>query len=231
MWTVADCGWQAHLGRLARVTDSTPQSIPPGWYPDHANPAMQRWWDGTQWTEHTQQAYVAGGVAAEQLKAPEGTNWNTPWIWFVVLLPLLSSASLFLMDFRGYFEAFLSNPTSPNMSGAMSALFSPGYFVAIVLGWLIIALTIVFSYLDWRELKKRGVPQPFHWAFSFLALASAGVVYPIGRAVVTNRRGAGGLVVLWVTIAVFVLGLIIGMIWFFVIFGQIMSLMPPIPTR
>lgn len=28
---------------------STPRA---GWYPDPQNPAQQRWWDGTQWTNH-----------------------------------------------------------------------------------------------------------------------------------------------------------------------------------
>lgn len=27
---------------------------PAGWYADQQNPAMQRWWDGQQWTGHTQ---------------------------------------------------------------------------------------------------------------------------------------------------------------------------------
>lgn len=35
--------------------------IAPGWYPDNADPALQRWWDGTQWTTHTTQtAQVTG---------------------------------------------------------------------------------------------------------------------------------------------------------------------------
>jgi len=33
--------------------------IAPGWYPDNANPALQRWWDGGQWTTHTTQAVQA----------------------------------------------------------------------------------------------------------------------------------------------------------------------------
>lgn len=32
--------------------------IAPGWYPDNADPSLQRWWDGRQWTTHT-----APGVA------------------------------------------------------------------------------------------------------------------------------------------------------------------------
>ncbi|MFE9323586.1 DUF2510 domain-containing protein [Nocardia sp. NPDC052278] len=26
----------------------------PGWYPDHANPGLVRWFDGYQWTNYTQ---------------------------------------------------------------------------------------------------------------------------------------------------------------------------------
>lgn len=33
------------------MTDQQQQQ-PPGWYPDASG--VQRWWDGTQWTEHTQ---------------------------------------------------------------------------------------------------------------------------------------------------------------------------------
>ncbi len=34
--------------------------IPPGWYPDNADPALQRWWDGAQWTTHTAAAAPGG---------------------------------------------------------------------------------------------------------------------------------------------------------------------------
>lgn len=229
LWTTVPWSY----GGTVTETPSQPpnQPIPPGWYADHANPALQRWWDGTQWTEHTQQAYVAGGVAVEQLKAPEGTSWNTPWIWFVLLLPLLGVGSLFLIDINGYIDALISNPQNPDVAGAMSALFSPGYIIAIVLGWVVTAVTILFAYLDWRELRKRGIPQPFHWAFAFLALAGVGIVYPIGRAVVTNRRGAGGLVVMWIAIGTVVLSLIIGIVWSVVLFNQITQLvLTTVPT-
>ncbi|MGW0735443.1 DUF2510 domain-containing protein [Streptomyces sp. NPDC002851] len=37
---------------------------PPGWYPDPSLPAVERWWDGSAWTEHTRGAAGAGPVGA-----------------------------------------------------------------------------------------------------------------------------------------------------------------------
>ena len=60
-----------------------------------------------------------------------------------------------------------------------------------------------------RELKKRGVQQPFHWAFAFLT----SIVYVIGRSVVVKRRTGGGLAPLWVYIVELILSFIIGIIF------------------
>ncbi|MFF2605819.1 DUF4041 domain-containing protein [Arthrobacter koreensis] len=38
-------------------------NTPAGWYPDGQNPAIVRWWDGRQWTQHTQPAQLPGAPA------------------------------------------------------------------------------------------------------------------------------------------------------------------------
>ncbi|WP_327191608.1 DUF2510 domain-containing protein [Streptomyces xinghaiensis] len=47
-------------------------TTPPGWYPDPGHtgggPALERWWDGSGWTDHTRQAQAAAPAAA----APPG---------------------------------------------------------------------------------------------------------------------------------------------------------------
>jgi len=54
---VESVAWVAPVSSVAPVasfgaTVATDQ-IAPGWYPDNADPALQRWWDGVQWTTHT----------------------------------------------------------------------------------------------------------------------------------------------------------------------------------
>ena len=202
------------------MTDVT--ATPPGWYPDPHGGPTARWWDGIQWTGHLMPLQPA-----EPPKAPEGTNTNTVWIWLVALLPLLGIASLFLIDFSGYLTATLQNPNSP---AAVSSLFTPGYVLSIVLGWGGAIATVVAGYLDYRVLRARGVPQPFHWAFGFLVLASAGIVYPIGRSVVVRRRAGGSMAPMYVAIAVFVAIILTAIIWSIVLTTQIFAMIPSYST-
>lgn len=54
---------QNPIGHYPLAQGSAAQAvvIAPGWYPDNADPSLQRWWDGAQWTTHT-----APGVAGTQ---------------------------------------------------------------------------------------------------------------------------------------------------------------------
>ena len=195
------------------ATPATP-SVAAGWYQDPSNAAQQRWWDGTQWTEQVSAPAYGSPQAYEQLKAPAGTSGNTPWIWLVVFLPLLGLLPLFFIDIGGYLEDSILYAGDPN--GAMRSVVEfytqPAMLLALGLSFVVLVGTILFAYLDWRELKRRGVPAPFHWAFSFLAIAGFGVVYPIGRAVVTKRRTGSGNGVLLATILTIVVSFIVAIV-------------------
>jgi hypothetical protein len=175
------------------VTDTT--ATPAGWYPDPHGGPTARWWDGTQWTDH----HAPIQQAPEDLKAPEGTKTNTVWIWLIVFLPLLSYLSIFTIDWNAYIQASIASPV-----GSITGAFQPGFILTTLGGWGILALEVVFGYLDHRQLTRNGVPRPFHWAWSFL-----NPVYPIGRAVVVRRRTGSGIWPMWASIAVLGVGLIL----------------------
>ena len=192
-------------------------AVAAGWYPDPSSAGQQRWWDGTTWTEQVSAPAVAASTSAayatgDQLKAPAGTSGNTPWIWFVVFLPLLPIIPMVLIDFAGLIDNSIRNPLAVT-ENMLDFVVQPAVILSIVLSWLANVGTIVFAYLDWRALKRRGVPQPFHWAFSFLVLVSLGVVYPIGRAVVAKRRTGSGNGVLLATILTIVISVIFGIVY------------------
>lgn len=214
------------------MTDSTSQQIPAGWYPDPSNSAQQRWWDGTQWSEHTsapayaapvappaygeriQPAYAANPYtgAAEELKAPEGIDLGTAWIWLVAIVPVLPVLGLLFVDWAAMF-ADLDDPAA-SMQAQFAMYTNPGYLIATLGGWIGYGVSVLFSYFDYRDLRDRGLPQPFHWAWSFLSY----MVYVIGRSVVVKRRsGRSYWGPLWLMIA--------GGVFSFIVAGWVMVAM------
>lgn len=172
-------------------------NTPAGWYPDPEDATRSRWWNGAEWSEHRSAPatpYSATTSAAE-LRAPEGTEWNTVWIWLVVLLPLIPMVGLFTIDWSG-----LINLNDPTGMSSLAFLVSPGYLMATIGGWVVYGLCAWFAYLDSRELQRRGVPRPFHFAWVFLSSA----VYAIGRSVVIRKRTDRGISPMWATIATLV---------------------------
>jgi len=200
-------------------------SIPAGWYPDPAGSTQQRWWDGTQWTGHlsgpaplaqpyAQQAYQAPrSYIAEQLRAPDGTRTGTVWIWLTIFVPLLGVllGLPYLLQSSSFYTGMIGTFAQNGASGAttlppevsaeiysrMSGLVGLGA-LATVGGWVSAGLGVLFGGLDWRELRRRGVPRPFHWAWGFFGA----LVYVIGRDIVARRRTGSGMAAMWVAIAV-----------------------------
>lgn len=278
-------------------------STPAGWYPDPADSARTRWWDGAKWTEHTspgaeaaqaaaaerpevprygeyapttpaepvapgaqpvppvispttphtapaypseqaypsqqaypaqQQAYPSGYPAAAPAvqagpSAP-GADTNTLWIYLSILASTLPILSLFLIDWNGYLDFFMqldSSGTYESTAAANAMLQWTGSVLLIsLLSYVFIALSIVFAWLDWRELKKRGVARPFHWGFAFFALVISIGVYIIGRTVVLKRETGSGMTALWVWIGSIVLSIVVSIAWFVWFWQQLLLAMP-----
>ncbi|MDG4864545.1 DUF2510 domain-containing protein, partial [Streptomyces sp. T-3] len=45
-------------------------TTPPGWYPDPSVPSLERWWDGTSWTEHSRSPQQAEAQAPQYFTQP-----------------------------------------------------------------------------------------------------------------------------------------------------------------
>ena len=191
-----------------------------GWYPDPYGSGALRWWDGVRWSD---QLASPPSPYAPQRRRPlaPGTPLYTVWIWLVAALPLANGLLLFLLRPQPMFR------TAPGGSDVVLAdpfalIGGPLYFVVVGLSWLIAAALVVFSWLDYRELVRRGMERPFHWAWSFL-----GIVYPIGRSVVVRAVAGGrGLAPLWVAIAAYVVSFILSIVWSIVLVSEILGNLP-----
>jgi len=158
-------------------------------------------------------------------RAPEGTTTGTVWIWLIVVLPLvqmLASIPLLVGIGEMYTKLFgtldFSDSASSNevMQGMLSSyigLFGPVLWVTL-LSYLLSGVGVLLGWLDWRELRGRGVPKPFHWAWGFFAFTGAGtLVYLIGRTVVARRRTGTGLAPLWAGIVVYIVLMVATFAW------------------
>ena len=152
---------------------------------------------------------AAAGV--QPLRAPAGVKPGTVWFWLLAVgVPVLTILDLIPTSI--YLSQVIGGETT-DPTAAASAVFSPAYLLVLLSGWFIYAVSIVFGLLDWRELKARGVPKPFHWAWGFFVLAVGWpAVYVIGRAVVAKRRTGAGLAPLWVFIGLEVVAFIVTLV-------------------
>lgn len=154
--------------------------------------------------------------AAPSAAAPARSDipTDTVWIWLVVALPLVSLLALFLFDWSAYVQESIYASLYPEQAPYAAAATLTVTAGASAFSFVVAALTVLFSFLDWRQLRARGIQKPFHWAWSFFVFAiSSGGVYIIGRAVVLRRQTGKGLAPVWGWIAVMLVTVIAGAIW------------------
>jgi hypothetical protein len=134
----------------------------------------------------------------------------------LALLPLIG-----LIDSAvtlGSYDRIVTEALDPN-----AAPFSPQQLISGAIAWVVIGLSVLFGVLDWRALKKAGVPNPFHWAWIFFNVVGV-PVYMVGRSIVVRRRVGSGLAPMIVNLvlvaAAFVLGIVAAVLAFGAIFDS-----------
>jgi hypothetical protein len=182
---------------------TSPGFAPAGWYPTAPGSPQLRWWDGRQWTENV---HTLGATSVPAETAPAGTSPYTAWIWIYALLPLVQFAELPILS-SFYTRVFAAGLRDPSAITAAEYAPGSGFLVIEGLAFVLLAIYVVLALLDFRALKARGVPRPFHWAWSFFGFFSP-LVYIIGRTVVVRRRVGSGLAPIWVNIVAIVVGVV-----------------------
>ncbi|WP_052460635.1 hypothetical protein [Microbacterium gorillae] len=170
-----------------------------------------------------------GYAPPAQLAAPVDPNTptNTVWIWPAMFLPMLPALGLFFVDWPGLFatmEHFVltapKNATPAEVLEQEMVVFQamgPMVWVSILV-YPLMGLSVLFFWLDWRELGRRGIVRRFHWAWAFIGIvASVGaLVSVIGRTVVLRQQGLRAMAPLWAYIAaaaVSVIGTVAFSVW------------------
>lgn len=123
------------------------QSPPANWYPDPDRPDLQRYWDGTAWTEHTAPAVrPQPAVGGFQPPTPAGTAPD-PWLWQSIVVTLLCCLPLGIAGIV-YASRSSSAWSAGDVAGAHQAAGTARtltlWAVGVALGALVLWFLVVF---------------------------------------------------------------------------------------
>lgn len=205
-------------------------SAPAGWYPDPSGAGGARWWDGARWAAPSVVNPVGapGGSVAAIPPAKVDVSTSTVWIWLAIAASVVPFFTPLLLDWRGFIDGIAASAATGVESSFLVSWQLSSLWISFV-SWAAVAAFIVFSWLDERELRRRGIERPFPWAWAFFGLLSFGMaVYMIGRAVVLRSRTvSGSWAPLWVWIATTVVGYIAVFAWVLWLLGALFSAIAP----
>jgi hypothetical protein len=163
-----------------------------------------------------QQVQYQPAFKAPRTPISDETPVYNPFIWAITLLPLVSV--LFMLTWQPEFRVITTRQGVTTLDPF--SMYTPGYFLLMASSLVIYGLSVFFAYLDYQRLGRAGVVRPFHWAWTFLNSA----VYVIGRSVIVNKVAPKrGLLPVWITIAVFVISMVVAGIWTSVMMQNMMS--------
>ncbi|OUE24512.1 DUF2510 domain-containing protein [Clavibacter michiganensis] len=135
---------------------------------------------------YAQQPYAQAGYAQQPYaatpppKVPASTSPSTWAIWVLAALPVVSLVLALNVDYRGALDM---DPRGPRPDALVAQA------VSSLVQLLVWGGSVALAYVDWRDLTRRGIVRPFHWAWAFIPVV--GGVYLIGRSIVVRRRIEG----------------------------------------
>jgi uncharacterized RDD family membrane protein YckC len=170
----------------------TPSLPPPGWYPDPAGQATQRWWDGTRWTEHlgTPPPAVARPRAATAAGTAELAGWWRRFGGYALDIVMLDVAVLIVDRLIKAADVALRAPLSPGLHAM-----TPGAQFATIITTLLIVLGYPFLLL-----RSRGQTVGM-MAAGVLAVDRASGAVPTTAQVWRRVLTFAALTVVWLQIA------------------------------
>jgi hypothetical protein len=201
--------------------DTATAAVPAGWYPDPEGHPRSRWWDGGRWTAdfnvQFDEPMLADDFSEEVTNRVDEAfthirSVSTVWIWLAIIVPYAALPFISALTPLYSEDALAAQSGAGDSSAALVRLITPELVALVIIGFAAPWVTIFCAYRDWRWLERRGVVQPFHWAWSFMTLAGF-PVYSFGRAIVTNRRTDRGIWVLWLSIAMFAISIAVSAVW------------------
>jgi hypothetical protein len=139
-----------------------PGQTPAGWYPDPSGSGQQRYWDGSQWTEHYAPAAGQGGYAPQQAQAaaPARPVGPLPSLWWAAPAAALIAI---IGTFGDWVKASLGGTEVASETGLSGG---DGWFTLIT-GLIAIVLLVL-----WRNTRQRGL------AIGAAVLAAIGTLIP-----------------------------------------------------
>lgn len=219
--------WTHHEPPAAQAAADAPAAPAP-----HAAPAYPSYAQAPSAPAYSAPAYPAYPSAPPVAARPSapGVDTNTIWIYLAILASTLPVFSIFLLDYNNFVATMISLDESGRGGDAEAAAVAlqwvGGILLITLLSYVLLGVSVLFSWLDYRELKRRGVERPFHWGFAFFALVISIGVYIIGRTVVLKRETGSGLTALWVWIGSIVLSIIITIAWTVAMWQQTIQIVP-----
>lgn len=153
----------------------------PGWYPDPAAPALERWWDGAEWAEWTRVPEPLADPGPRALPQSDAIALNpdtdNPAIWWLELWPawwfLVTAA---LMAFTGFGVVVLVFWFASLVMVWYQAerdrklLLARGAVDAARAMWVLLT-PLAYLLARWRVLRAQGIDGRHAFVFGLVAAA------------------------------------------------------------